>query len=143
MKFILFYHKATLNLGRAFEQTFTQQWGRVDIEIFKTIESIKDRIGNNIKPFENEIYIFLADSKSRLLELSQLNHLMEDKKIILIVPDMSEEIMRVSVRFSPRFITRISEDYEDVHLVLKQMAGKFMKYPVNHHGYKPAIREYK
>lgn len=124
MKLILFYHIHSATLGRRFEQNMANAWPGIEMEVFNTVDRLKQRLKRHTDFFENEIYIFLVDSKSRLLELVLLNHLMEDRAVVLILPEESEEFIRLAMHLCPRFITGISEGYKDLHLVLKQMAGK-------------------
>lgn len=86
----------------------------VNVEIYEPVESTIDRIKNTTDSFNTFIYIFLAESKMRLGEWNRLSSVKENKRNILIVPDESEETLRLSVRLRPRFITKISEEYHDL-----------------------------
>ena len=124
MKLILFYHENTSGIGEHFKNSILKNWSGFEMEIFQTLKSLKNRMKNNSSFFGEEVYIVLVDSKRRLLELCDLSHLVEDKNLILILPEESEESMRRAMHLCPRFITRISEGYKDLHLVLQQMTGK-------------------
>jgi hypothetical protein len=121
MRFIIFCHRATLTLGNYFSKNIIRQWPGVEIELFQTIRALQERIRQISCAVKNEIYIFFADSKRRLLELIQLNRLMADKKLILVVPEQSEEMMRLAIQLYPRYIAGISDTYEELSCVLKKM----------------------
>jgi hypothetical protein len=46
---------------------------------------------------------------------------MADKKLILVVPEQSEEMMRLAIQLYPRYIAGISDTYEELSCVLKKM----------------------
>ncbi len=125
MKLILFYHNdCAATLGGRFKDAITRSWTDIETEICQTIYSLKGRMAHRPDFFKYEVYILLVDSKSRLMELALLNNLTEDKNLILILPDDSKETMRLAMYLYPRFVTGISDDYEDLHQVLEQMSGK-------------------
>nr|WP_319495019.1 hypothetical protein [uncultured Desulfobacter sp.] len=121
MRFIIFCHRATLTLGSCFSQSIIQQWPGVEIELFQTVRTLQLRLRQVPGTVKDEIHIFLADSKRRLLELIQLNGLVEDKKLVLVVPEQSEEMMRLAVQLSPRYIAGIRDGDEALNRVLKKM----------------------
>lgn len=121
MRFIIFCHRATLTLGSYFSQSIIQQWPGVEIELFQTVKTLERRLKQRQGVVKNEIHIFLADSKRRLLELIQLNGLTADKKLVLVVPEQSEEMMRLAIQLNPRYIAGISDTDEALNRVLKKM----------------------
>ena len=121
MRFIIFCHRATLTLGSYFSQSIIQQWPGVEIELFQTVRILEALLKQRHGGGKNEIHIFLADSKRRLLELIQLNGLMADKKLVLVVPEQSEEMMRLAIQLSPRYIAGIRDGDEALNRVLKKM----------------------
>ena len=124
MRFILYYHEDTGVLGKNFETSISLNFFGTDIEIFKTFDRLKRRMKKHTDFFQDEVYVILVDSKSRLLELLLFSHLMEDKDLILVLPDGSEETTRLALHLYPRFITRISDDYKDLCLVLQHMSSR-------------------
>ena len=123
MKFILFYHQDTSMIGEKFKNSIIENWKSVETHIFHSIDHLENRMRHRHNFFENEVYIILVDSKRRLMELLTAGKSMEDKTLILILPEESEEMLRLAVQLYPRFITGISDHYNDLHLVLKQMTN--------------------
>ncbi len=120
MRFIIYYDKEISRLGSILIKSVQDKWDGIAIEIIKSIRGIEGRMKSG-GCFDNAIFLFLIYSKSRLIELIHFNHLIDDKKIILVVPDESEETMRLSIQLCPRYIAKISDNYNDLHLVLGKM----------------------
>ena len=128
MKFILFYHQDTSKIGESFKNSIIENWASVETEIFHAIDHLENRMKNRRNFFENEVYMILVDSKRRLMELIAAGKAMEDKTLILILPEESEEMLRLAVQLYPRFITGLSDHYRDLHFVLRQMTNNLCFY---------------
>lgn len=88
MDLIMFIHQDSEKVGIALKKIIHQNFNESQIQTLCTFstfkEKFKQRHNNN-----NGIFILLADCKNRLIELILLIDLMEDKRIVLILPDDS------------------------------------------------------
>ena len=72
------------------------------------------------------IAVLLAASRQDLLELHAIKDLLDDIRIILILPDSESETTTLGHKLSPRFISYINGNFDDVGAVLRKMVA-YMK----------------
>ena len=121
MKFIIYYHKDAVELGQKLNNMLEKNFSRFECQIFQTSTSLKERFKLVRDYNEKEIYILLADSQGRLKELTALVDFIEDKCLILILPDETRSTLSKAYGLFPRFCTKISENYDDLCRVLNKM----------------------
>lgn len=68
------------------------------------------------------IYVVVVGRKQDLLDLLSIQELLRSSKLILIIPDNSNEIIEISHTFYPRFLDSIKGNYLNIAAVLKKMA---------------------
>jgi len=95
-------------------------------ELCRSIEEFSQRLRQPI--FNPTIAVILALSREELQAIISIRHLLEDTKIILIVPDTNPDTMKKGHTLRPRYLTNCESDYVDVAAVLKRM--------LSHHGNK-------
>ena len=71
-----------------------------------------------------EIFVLLAETRQRLEEFISLADLLEDNRLVLVVPDNAPETLSRAQLLFPRFFTSVSERYDDLCSVVKQMIQK-------------------
>ena len=123
MKLIFFAHQDASQKGTNLKKVMNQNFMDIDIQFFHTFNSFKERL-KRIGVYEKEIYVLLADSKNRLKEINQLIDLLEDKRIILILPDASNTTLSMAHHLYPRFLTYINNTYDDLCAVLIKMMNR-------------------
>ena len=92
------------------------------IEIVRTIEDFfrsYRQLGN--KP---AITIIMVTNKHELLEIISVRHLLNDTRIILILPEDGKDIFTLGCRLYPRFVSYVSSDFKDVLAVVEKMMKK-------------------
>ncbi len=90
MNLILFIHQDAIEKGLALENMKNQHYTDTNHQIFRTIHSFREILMQFSHYRDPDFIILLADSKKRLTELSSLIDLLEDKRLILILPDESK-----------------------------------------------------
>ena len=121
MNIVLFIHEDSSENGIQLKNIISQNFVGAKQQIFQTFNAFKSRLKQLSIYKEQEIFVLLADSKSHLTELTSLIELLEDKRIILILPDNSKSTVLKAHQFFPRFFTYISDSYEDLCAVLSKM----------------------
>lgn len=120
MNLILYIHQDTSGKGDHFKRVIEENFKKVEMELFQTLNAFKTRL-KKISRYNEEIFILFADSENRLKELSELIELLEDKRIIFILPDDRKQTLSLSLKFFPRFITFSNNNYADLCDVLNKM----------------------
>jgi len=130
MNLIFFVHQNASRKGTTFKKVMKQNFKQIEIEFFDTFNAFKERL-KQIPVYDKEIYILLADSKKRLKELTDLIELLEDKRIVLILPNDSETTISTAHRFFPRFFTYMDDNYGDLYGVLNKMINQKKETGIN------------
>ncbi len=123
MKLIVFIHQDSHTTGKTLNKIITSRFKGIEIQTVQTFNSLK-AILKQLHNYDNEIFVLLADSKSRLKKLMFLIDLMEDKRILLILPDDSKAVTSIAHQFFPRYFTYINDTYTDLCAVITKMTNK-------------------
>ena len=124
MSFILFIHQDASKNGDALKTVIDRTFYEIKRQTIQTVNALKARLKKSSGFIEKDIFILLVDSGSRLTELMSLVDLIEDKCVILILPDESKATLSIATQFFPRFFTPISETYSDLCDVLNKMTNQ-------------------
>jgi hypothetical protein len=121
MKLILFIHKNSSQNGLNLKKAIDCKFKEIENQTLMTFNSLKARLKQFVSFNDKEIFILLADSQDHLNELTSLIDLMEDKRIVLVLPDESKKSLSMATKFFPRFFTDMNSNYNDLCDVLKKM----------------------
>lgn len=69
------------------------------------------------------IVVLLMGTREDLDHLRSIKHLLEDTRVLLVLPDGNTETVRLAHEFTPRFLTYLDADFEDLSGVLKKILG--------------------
>jgi len=94
------------------------------VTTFMTIDSLERKLRQPAHGLS--IAVLLAASRQDLLELHAIKDLLDDIRIILILPDGESETTALGHKLSPRFISYINGNFDDVGAVLRKMVA-YMK----------------
>ncbi len=123
MKLIIFIHKGSSTKGESFKNAIGQNFKKFEIQVLQTINSFKTRL-KQVSKYAEEIFILFADSEKRLVELTSLIDLIENKRIILVLPNKSKVVLSMAHHFFPRYFTYINDTYTDLLAVIDKMTNK-------------------
>ncbi len=121
MNLILFIHQDSK--GEAFKKTIKQNFNELEIQTFQTLNTFKARL-EQVSNYNKEIFVLFADSKRCLNELTSLIDLMEDRRVILILPDDSKKTVSKAHQFFPRYFTYVNDTYADLCAVITKISNK-------------------
>ena len=76
-----------------------------------------------------EILVLLADTRERLEDLTGLGDLLEDNRLILVVPDGEPGTLSAAHRLFPRFVTPVADRYDDLCCVIDRMISRAVETP--------------
>ncbi len=124
MTIVLFIHRDSSKKGVSLKNSIDQNFLKTELQVLATYKSLKTRLKKSSDFNEQEIFILLVDSKIRLNKLTLMTDLMEDKRIILILPDESKETLSTASQFFPRFFTPMGNKYDDLCSVLNKILNQ-------------------
>jgi hypothetical protein len=93
-----------------------------DWEICRTI----DGLSHTLLQYSSEIAVAVlaASTPGDLLDFILIGDLLNDLRVVLIVPDRNKEIISMVHKLRPRFFTYADGSFEDLGAVLKKMLEK-------------------
>ena len=116
---VLFYagrHKA---IAKRLSAIIELQVSGGDIETYRTVEDLSQRLH---QPLDNvDICILLLYTKRELARVLSMQKLVEDLRIIVVLPDDTKETLSAALKLYPRFISYVDSDFKDIDEVLKKM----------------------
>ncbi|MCP4671131.1 MAG: hypothetical protein GY857_07480 [Desulfobacula sp.] len=123
MNLAFFIHKDSSKKGVTFKQIMNKNFKKSEIEIFQAFHKFKLKL-EEVADYNNEIFILFADSKKRLDRLINLLDLFENRRVILILPDDSQDTITTAHQISPRYFTFADNNYSDLCAVITKMMNK-------------------
>ena len=107
------------------------------LEIFYSINGLSERLSQSMRG--NCTAVILAESMTDLQNLFTLKSLLKDIRIILVLPDRSEEMISMGYKLHPRFLSYIDSEFSEVAVILKKMI-KLMEGNINiNHAINPKL----
>ncbi|MEQ8180517.1 MAG: hypothetical protein ABRQ28_05430 [Smithellaceae bacterium] len=89
------------------------------LKFYRSIDDLSARLRQPV--FNPRIIILLAASRKELENILSIRELLEDAKIILIVPDTDPATLARGHTLRPRFLSDCNSDFVDVAAVVGQM----------------------
>jgi len=123
MNLILYIDQGSSHACENFKNIIVQRFQDQDIQIFESFNGLKSRL-RQVANYNTDIFILFADSEMRLKALTRLIDLMEDKRLLMVLPDDSKSIMSTAHQFFPRYFTCINDTYNDLCDVLSKLTGQ-------------------
>ncbi|MCP3873579.1 MAG: hypothetical protein GY699_10555 [Desulfobacteraceae bacterium] len=123
MKLIIFIHQGSSTKGENFKNTIGQNLKKSEIQVLQTFNSFKTRL-KQVSNYAEEIFILFVDSEKRLTELTSLIDLIENRRVILVLPNKSKVVLSMAHHFFPRYFTYVNDTYTDLFAVINKMKKK-------------------
>jgi len=89
------------------------------IETCQSVEEFSDRLCRT--NHGQSIAVILISAMTEFYELFSIRMLLNDIRVILILPDRSSEIISAGYKLHPRFISYVDTDFKEVAVVLRRM----------------------
>jgi len=93
-----------------------------NIDIHHTIESFRSRLNRPGRQWG--LIVALAASQQELRDISSFGSLLDDTRLMLILPDRSKESLKTGLSLRPRFLSYIDGDFIEIAAVLGYMLGR-------------------
>ena len=119
---VLFYGAVGNGTGAKLQEVLVQAVSRDKVETFPDLDLLSKRLC--CFPSCMSIVVLLAATREDLAELLSLKHLLEDTRVLLVVPDGRPETVRMAHELTPRFLTYSDGDFSDLSAVIRKMTGQ-------------------
>jgi len=118
---VIFYSSSANPDGDRLQRIIGMLFTREQLETYRTIEALTQRLH---KPMNDPlIFVILASTPDELNKMTQLRQPLQDRRIILIIPDSDPDSIAKGHSLRPRFLTYADADFVEILGVLGKMAG--------------------
>jgi len=116
---VLIYSTKTGDAEKRILSIIEPRFSETSSHFFRTISALQSALR---RPREDMIIVILvATSTKELEDLLSIRDLLEDIRIILILPNSDQETITDGLKLRPRFLTSCDSDFSDVAAVLRRM----------------------
>lgn len=116
---ILFYLPEPAATDQRFQRLVDQVNLKATAEVIRTLNHLDLRLRQ--PKYDLAFAVLFAQSTQGLEDLMRLGDLLNDLKIILILPDKDRETVLRGHKIFPRFVTDISDDFWMLEAVIEKM----------------------
>lgn len=116
---LIFYGAVTEGAWERLQRVIEALVPEEKIEIYRSIDRLAHRLRQ--PTYNLDIAILLATTREDLLNIISLSDLLEDIRIILVLPDRELDTIRKGHSLRPRFLSYADSDFAEVAAVLSKM----------------------
>ncbi|MBU2551987.1 MAG: hypothetical protein KKB20_26490 [Proteobacteria bacterium] len=120
---MLFYAAEVTDDTQRLEELIQTTLDMENIEVFRNIEAFMS--GLKRPRLYPALALIATASRSELLDITRLEPLLDDVKIVLILPDCEDETLALGHRLRPRYMSFAGDRMEDVAAILKKMMDTY------------------
>jgi hypothetical protein len=120
---VLFINPGAGLVGRRLLSRFQRSFPDKPLEIVSDIDALKHRLLKPASDSRGEIYVILADTSARLKRLMPIAECFDDRRAILIAPDMAKHTLSDAYRLRPRLVGNVKGNFQDLCDVVSKMIG--------------------
>jgi hypothetical protein len=121
IRFILYIHGDSGAEGQALEQAVRTRFASVQREVCPDLEALREALKKPSPYGDLTAFVLLAETPERLEDLLELIQFLENKQVLIILPDMEKSSFVNAFLMRPRYITQRSKTFTDVCDVLEKM----------------------
>jgi hypothetical protein len=116
---VILYARVMEGAGEKLFQFIQKAKPTQDTEIYASIDQFSQRLRQ--PRGELTVAVIVANSKEDLLNLLFIRNLLQDIRIILVLPDREKDTIEKGHRLYPRFMSYVDSNLEEVEAVLKNV----------------------
>jgi len=124
MNLFIYSSKSNGNVNRLHRQVESCNQG-YDIETFNSVAHLSRRFCQPRAKWRETIVVLLAADRKDLANLLSIRDLLDDVRIILVLPDDKKETVSAGHLLRPRYISYADGKFEDVAAVLRKTKERF------------------
>ena len=116
---LLFYSNPDDQNNKRLEAVLHQVIPESQIELFQRLDDFGKRLRMPIEP--DSIAVLSASNREELRQIQLLSGLLTEIYVILVLPDMEKDTIRIAHHLLPRFLSQKDSDFADFKKVLNKM----------------------
>jgi len=124
VKIVIFAHKTSGERGRQLMESLSACQVPQSLMRLQTVNALKSHLKKSGEAPGGQVLVLLAETRRRLEALRELEDLLEDSRLILVVPDGEATTLSMAQKLYPRFFTPLADRYDDLCAVIDRMMAK-------------------
>ena len=116
---VILYTRVMVGAGEKLVQCIQITTPAQDTEIYDSIDQFSQRLRQ--PRGELTVAVIVANSKEDLINLLFIRNLLQDIRIILVLPDREKDTIEKGHRLYPRFMSYVDSDLQEVAAVLNNV----------------------
>ena len=116
---LLLYATEPQGTGKQLQKVIEELFPENNTEIYRTIDGLSHRLRQ--PRYDLAVVVLLAASKQDLLDLLSIRDLLDDLRVILLLPNREKDTITKGHTLRPRFLTYADSNFLDVAAVLSKM----------------------
>jgi hypothetical protein len=89
------------------------------IELYKSLLDLRERLRTPVEP--ESVAVLSASNREELRQMQPLRRLLPELFVVLVIPDRKKSTIELAHLLLPRFLSRQSDDFEDLGKVLDKI----------------------
>ena len=118
---VLLYAAEKNKAGKRLEKKIKATINGIDLQIYRTIKTLVHKLNQFAAVGHGDIVVLLTSSKKELQNLISFRHLINNMRVIIILPDMEKDTIAKGHLLRPRFLTFADKNFEMATAVLSNM----------------------
>lgn len=120
---VLFYKSVCNENSDNLQKAIEQALGGGPLEVHPGLDSLLRRVRQS--SYGQVIVVLLAGTRHHLARLIALRDQLKETRIILILPDRTDETIARGHTLYPRFLSYLDSNFDDVSAVLRKLLSAF------------------
>jgi len=117
---LIFYTRDWGKAAEKLQRVLQRVMARKGIEIYRSLRSLRHRLQH--PPDQSFVVVLLAADREEILNFHSLSPWLAAARLVLIVPDQTEETLKGAHRLRPRFFTYLDSNFSELSAVIGRMA---------------------
>lgn len=122
---LLFYSNGVDNNSERLQAAVHRVIPEGRIEHFTKLEDFEAGIRRPVEP--DSVAVLLASTRDELEKMRQLRRLLTEIYVVLVLPDLGKDTIKIAHQLLPRFLSRKDSDFADLKVVLNRMYANSQK----------------
>jgi len=118
MKTVLYANNMT-KMGKRLENKIQEELPGIQLDILNSIEFLSQKLCQPLNRIS--VIVGLISSSNELMSFIALRALLENIRLILVLPDRGEKMTALGIQLNPSFISYADNNLNDIIAVLKKI----------------------
>lgn len=119
MDLVLYFSEEAEGPGRQFQEVLNNTLPEIQLELFTSFEELVT--GLNRPEAEPAVVVLVISNRAELEEFLPLRKVLQNTRVILVLPDESRETMGLAQRLNPHYIKSADDDFVELATIIDEI----------------------